>query len=91
MIQTDSGRVARNAQHFVGDGSVLPCVQDEKPCAAYDETPSVTAQVFKQPIQGNQNQIMHHVLEWLEKGSFCKYKGYMYNYDFMQGPLFSYF
>ena len=33
---------------------------------------------------------MHHVLELLEKGSFCKYKGYMCNYDFMQGPFCSY-
>ena len=33
---------------------------------------------------------MHHVLELLEKGSFCKYKGYMCNYDFMQGPLYSF-
>ena len=33
---------------------------------------------------------MHHVLELLEKGSFCKYKGYMCNYDFMQGPFYSY-
>ena len=33
---------------------------------------------------------MHHVLELLEKGSFCKYKGYMCNYDFVQGPFCSY-
>ena len=33
---------------------------------------------------------MHHMLELLEKGSFCKYKGYMCNYDFMQGPFYSY-
>ena len=26
---------------------------------------------------------MRHVLELLEKGSFCKYKGYMCNYDYM--------
>ena len=32
---------------------------------------------------------MHHVLELLEKESFCKYKGYMCNYDFMQGPFYS--
>ena len=33
---------------------------------------------------------MHHVLELLEKWSFCKYKGYMCNYDFIQGPFYSY-
>ena len=33
---------------------------------------------------------MHHMLELLEKGSFCKYKGYMCNYEFMQGPFYSY-
>ena len=33
---------------------------------------------------------VHHVLELFEKGSFCKYKGYMCNYDFMQGPLYSF-
>ena len=32
---------------------------------------------------------MHHVLELLEKGSFCKYKGYMCNYNFMQSPFCS--
>ena len=30
------------------------------------------------------------MLELLEKGSFYKYKGYMCNYDFMQGPFCSY-
>ena len=30
------------------------------------------------------------MLELLEKGSFCKYKGYMCNYNFMQGPFYSY-
>ena len=33
---------------------------------------------------------MHHVPDLLEKGFFCKYKGYMCNYDFMQGPLYSF-
>ena len=50
----------------------------------------VTAQVFKQPIQGNQNQIMRHVLELLEKDLFVIIKGYMCNYNFMQGPFYSY-
>ena len=30
------------------------------------------------------------MLDLFEKGSFCKYKGYMCNYDFMQGPFYSY-
>ena len=33
---------------------------------------------------------MHHVLDLLEKGSFCEYKCYLCNYDFMQGPLYSF-
>ena len=33
---------------------------------------------------------MHHVLDLLEKGSFCIMKGYMCNFDFMQGPFYSY-
>ena len=28
--------------------------------------------------------------ELFEKGSFCKDKGYMCNYDFMQGPFYSF-
>ena len=30
------------------------------------------------------------MLDLLEKGSFYKYKGYLCNYDFMQGPLYSF-
>ena len=32
---------------------------------------------------------MHHVLEMLKKGLFVIMKGYMCNYDFMLGPLYS--
>ena len=32
---------------------------------------------------------MHHVLELLKKDLFVIMKGYMCNYDFMQGPLYS--
>ena len=33
---------------------------------------------------------MHHVLELLKKDLFVIMKGYMCNYDFMQGPFYSY-
>ena len=33
---------------------------------------------------------MHHVLELLEKDFFVIIKGYMCNYNFMQGPFCSY-
>ena len=34
---------------------------------------------------------MHHVLELLKKDLFVIMNGYMCNYDFMQGPLYSFF
>jgi len=33
---------------------------------------------------------MHHVLELLEKDLFVIIKGYLCNYNFMQGPFYSY-
>ena len=33
---------------------------------------------------------MHHVLDCLKKDLFVNIKGYMCNYDFMQGPFISF-